>query len=291
MGWKGGIDEAGYGALLGPLVHGGAACPAGTDLAGLFASAGLPLADSKAVYRGGKGLARMEAAVLFAARLSGWTGGDLFSLLRRLLGPEAPRAVAAFEAVGAAAPPLPLFGAAGLPSPPRDAPSLSLFARFTFPHEFNLLLSSMNKSALAMARLFGVLARMVYSLGDGGEVVVDKQGGRNRYLPFLAERFAPEFVFVLAEGAAESAYVVGDRLTLVFRPEAESSSPLTALASMTAKYLRECYMSFFNRHWTARIPGTAPTAGYPADARRFFEALRPFIERESLQHTDVLRLK
>ena len=74
-------------------------------------------------------------------------------------------------------------------------------------------------------------------------------------------------------------------------PEAESSSPLAALASMTAKYLRECYMSFFNRYWTARVPGAAPTAGYPADARRFFEALRPLIERESLQHSDVLRLK
>ena len=42
-----------------------------------------------------------------------------------------------------------------------------------------------------------------------------------------------------------------------------------ALASMTAKYLRELSMRAFNDFWCSRVPGLRPTAGYPADARRF----------------------
>jgi hypothetical protein len=43
----------------------------------------------------------------------------------------------------------------------------------------------------------------------------------------------------------------------------------TALASMTAKYLRELSMRAFNEFWCARVPGLRPTAGYPTDAPRF----------------------
>ena len=43
----------------------------------------------------------------------------------------------------------------------------------------------------------------------------------------------------------------------------------TALASMTAKYLRELSMRAFNEFWCARVPGLRPTAGYPGDAPRF----------------------
>ena len=44
-----------------------------------------------------------------------------------------------------------------------------------------------------------------------------------------------------------------------------------ALASMTAKYLRELAMLAFNAWWCERVPGLRPTAGYPGDARRFKE--------------------
>jgi hypothetical protein len=43
----------------------------------------------------------------------------------------------------------------------------------------------------------------------------------------------------------------------------------TALASMTAKYLRELSMKAFNEFWRAHIPELKPTAGYYRDAWRF----------------------
>jgi hypothetical protein len=53
-----------------------------------------------------------------------------------------------------------------------------------------------------------------------------------------------------------------------FRAGGESFLP-AALASMTAKYLRELAMGAFNAFWQTRINGLKPTAGYPLDARRF----------------------
>jgi hypothetical protein len=32
-------------------------------------------------------------------------------------------------------------------------------------------------------------------------------------------------------------------------------------------------MHEFNQFWTGRVPGLAPTAGYPGDAARFFRAI------------------
>ena len=54
-----------------------------------------------------------------------------------------------------------------------------------------------------------------------------------------------------------------------FRPEAEEVHLPVALASMTAKLVRELTMARFNRYWSSRMPGLKPTAGYVQDARRW----------------------
>ena len=48
----------------------------------------------------------------------------------------------------------------------------------------------------------------------------------------------------------------------------------TALASMTAKYLRELSMRAFNKFWSVHVPDLRPTAGYPKDAHRFYKDIR-----------------
>ncbi len=44
---------------------------------------------------------------------------------------------------------------------------------------------------------------------------------------------------------------------------------------MVSKYLREVLMREFNQFWQSHIPGLKPTAGYPGDAARFFNAIHP----------------
>ena len=54
---------------------------------------------------------------------------------------------------------------------------------------------------------------------------------------------------------------------VAFRMNGEEFLP-TALASMTAKYLRELAMRAFNEFWCASVPGLRPTAGYPDGLHR-----------------------
>ena len=79
------------------------------------------------------------------------------------------------------------------------------------------------------------------------------------------------------EGQQESAYRwESDSLPIEihFRAGGESYLP-TALASMTAKYLRELSMKAWNKYWCDQVKGLRPTAGYPADAKRFKREIEP----------------
>src|SRR5262249_32910201 len=99
----------------------------------------------------------------------------------------------------------------------------------------------------------------------------DKHGGRDKYAGVLLHIFPDAELKVLKEGRAESRYrlVVEDRpIEFRFQAKGERFLP-AALASMTAKYLRELAMAAFNAYWVKQIPGLKPTAGYPLDAARF----------------------
>jgi hypothetical protein len=112
-------------------------------------------------------------------------------------------------------------------------------------------------------------------------VFCDKHGGRNRYAALLQEVFPEQLVLVRQEGAELSKYrvQVADRqVEFRFQPKGEQHLP-TALASMTAKYLRELAMRPFNTFWQRHVPGLKATAGYPGDARRFFAEIRAAKER------------
>ena len=58
---------------------------------------------------------------------------------------------------------------------------------------------------------------------------------------------------------------------------------------MLCKYLREVLMGEFNRFWAERVPGLEPTAGYPGDAHRFFEAIAPELGRLGIARERVWR--
>jgi hypothetical protein len=60
---------------------------------------------------------------------------------------------------------------------------------------------------------------------------------------------------------------------------------------MVSKYLRELLMREFNHFWQGHVPDLKPTAGYPADAARFFEAIRPAAERLGLSEAALWRKK
>ncbi len=108
-------------------------------------------------------------------------------------------------------------------------------------------------------------------------VVVDKQGGRNDYLPFLTGLFPGAWIDSLSVGADDSSYRMRRRgADVVFRfvPKGDRVSFPTALASLAAKYVRERCMAELNAWFCAEVEGLRPTAGYPVDANRWLDEVR-----------------
>lgn len=104
-------------------------------------------------------------------------------------------------------------------------------------------------------------------------IYCDKHGGRDRYAAVLQHVFDAQHLQIVSESRAESIYRLqadGWQLTFHFTAKGEKNLP-TALASMVAKYLREVSMLPFNDFFIQRQPSLRPTAGYPEDAKRFFQ--------------------
>jgi hypothetical protein len=304
MPWVVGVDEAGYGPNLGPLVQSAVAVrlpdadPAGWDaLAGCVrrahetADGRLLVDDSKKVYAGAKGLAKLEGGVFGGLGLSAASVAELV----QTVGLRAVADRLAEEAWYDAAEALPLFPHTD--SPWKEDPPRVAVANVVPAPAFNAIVTgSGSKGTVLAGGLVELVAETMTRLpaGEAVHVVGDKQGGRNFYAPLLQAAFPTGWVVALAEGAAESRYRVDglDRdVTVVFRPRADADSVAVALASMLAKYLREVCMRQFNRYWAGHVPGLKPTAGYPVDAKRFYAAIRPAMERLGTPEAAVWRVK
>jgi len=120
-------------------------------------------------------------------------------------------------------------------------------------------------------------------------IAVDRQSGRTNYEACLREARPGARIVDAARAENISRYALagsglGDA-AVRFETEAETRHMPVALASMTAKLVRELAMRRFNRYWSARVPELKPTAGYYADARRWLrdaEAVITEAERTAL---------
>jgi ribonuclease HII len=156
---------------------------------------------------------------------------------------------------------------------------IGLASRAVFPPQFNGLVAEYDSKAEALSRTTLDLAcDLLEPLDDGPiRVVCDKHGARNRYAPLLQQQWPEVLVEVHGESRAESVYRFGGserRVEFCFRTKGDRLVP-AALASMASKYLRELAMKAFNAFWCAQVDGLRPTAGYPTDAKRFRADIEP----------------
>jgi ribonuclease HII len=298
-----GTDEAGYGPNLGPLCIAASAWQLPDDapsdglydrLAHVVAAQleeGCPklrIADSKALYKAGGTLELLERGVLVALacldRLPHrWR--DIWSALDT----ESVGQIDGQPWHDGFDEPLPLCAT-------RDellaaaqtllAGCQSALVRFVelqsailFPAAFNHAVKGCDNKAEVLSLTTFHLARRILERLPAGRAIVfcDKHGGRTYYAALLQHVFPDELVIVKLETAKLAIYAVkhsGRQIEFRFQPKGERHLP-TALASMTAKYLRELAMRPFNAFWQRHIPDLKATAGYPTDARRFFDDIRP----------------
>lgn len=308
-----GIDEAGLGPTLGPLATASAALRVPDDwradtpwhaLSDIVSDAAagkdgrMPIADSKLTFKSGgvPGLERPLAAFSllahgeapFPARIPVRDDALPHRCYSRSLSPfpchvdtqaarnDADALAASLARAGAAAVHL---EAAVLHEP-------LLNRRFE---------DGLNKNQALLVETGGHLSSLAARFRDDRLLVlVDKQGGRNDYMPFLSALFPGAWIASLAVGGPESAYRVGrggGDIEVRFRAKADKSSFPTALASMAAKYVRERAMAELNRWFGEQAPDLKPTAGYPRDARRWLADLARHPDRASLDLERLIRLR
>ncbi len=313
MAWIIGIDEAGYGPNLGPFVMTSVACrvpdgPAGRDLWGALGRDGDPadgrllVADSKVVYSTARGLLGLERGVHAAlgngaARLDGWLETYCAEGRAELAAEAWYRGDSALPAVAAGDDLVALAARFGAACAAAGVTGWRARCVVVCPPRFNALLDAAGSKGAVLAESLAALLRRGEADTAGAEPVrffVDKHGGRNAYAAFIQHALPDGVVLATEEGMSRSAYDVrglGREVRLTFQPRAEAEHFCVALASMASKYLRELCMAEFNRFWLEQVPGLKPTAGYPGDAARFWEAIRPQVRKLGLSEAQVWRRK
>jgi ribonuclease HII len=322
-----GIDEAGYGPTLGPLVAsatyfrltaGRETCEAGAarDLWSLLDAAvcrkpdGRKVAvdDSKRLFSQKKGLRDLEEGLLPFLLLSGGTlPGDFRSLLAAVMGSEQagaylegypwyrgrnvslPRATYPGAVAARARRLLEAAAAAGVEF-------LGMRARALEVLELNEALSREANKASVSFRSIALLLRGLWKRfpDEAVEVMVDRQGGRRFYGPALFKAVRPRSLRVEAQSEAASVYSLKRSqgtapFQVSFAKSAESRSLPVALASMLSKYVREVHMCLFNGFWREHRADLKPTAGYHVDAHRFLEDIAPLCRELAVDDRMLVR--
>ncbi|MDA1138727.1 MAG: hypothetical protein O3B01_09110 [Planctomycetota bacterium] len=309
-----GIDEAGYGPVLGPLVVGASVFEyQGSELPDFWellhgtvsrpgsSATGLVIGDSKKVYKR-NGLSDLAEGVFGFSNAGGFKyAGDWGAFLDH------------FRADGAVAGPgnpLPWYSGPhdGLEARTEKARPLtgSLKAanlkflgyviRPVFAPELNAILETRNKSEL-LYDLASSLATEILEKHEGHEESVflcDKQGGRNFYGPQLLETFPDHGFLIESEGKKESSYLLlrdGRKLRFKFVMKGDDTHLPIALASMCCKLVRELFMGQFNAWWLERMPGLKPTAGYYTDGMRFLEETKDLRKKLKVRDEVLIRSK
>lgn len=304
-----GMDEAGYGPNLGPLIVGATAWeipgdPRQIDLWQAFAGIvdqGVPtddshiqIADSKQVYSPARGIQNLGQGVLRALALhrhcalggdtepsqSGTAAIDLLSF-KKLCGQVGISAVTELDSE-------PWFAGAdlSLPATPRDTLTnrwqercqsgqirlRAVRADVVLTRRFNEHTRATDSKGRALSEISMSLLRRVWdecSAADHDDVLILADKHGGR------NRYHDFLPIVFDDRFIrclnESQEQSRYRVgNAEVRFETKSERHLpVALASMVCKYLRELAMNLFNRFWTDRQPGLKPTAGYPNDAVRF----------------------
>ncbi len=323
-----GIDEAGYGPLLGPLVVSAVAfevpaglletaSPEGPDLWALLRDAvtvraaardpRLAVADSKKLHRrspDGHDLRLLERAALAFLAAAGEHPGTLRSMLRRTC-PPAPAMLEEYPWYRGADIDLPtdcsradLVVQTAALRRAADAAGIrfgGVFCELLPEGHYNRLVAAVrNKGVVLFMQVARLLQRMAGELpGRSLHVLVDRQGGRMSYLRPLMRAFDDAAVAVEEETPTLSVYRLSwpdRRWRIGFRVSGEEHQLAVALASVFSKYTRELLMACFNRYWCELAPGLRPTAGYYQDARRFLEDLGPVLDRTGTDRAMLVRM-
>jgi ribonuclease HII len=320
----GGIDEAGYGPMLGPLCVGNAVFEAESSPGSrpcLWAKL------KRAVTRAGRDRAR-RIAIDDSKKLKGARNGVAHPLMQLERGVLAMLAaqdddrtwlesctdVILLDKLGVTLPGEPWFGGEPIDVPlGNDARALRLDAKVlrSAMEDTNVQLTRLQVRALSVQYYnnrveasgskswvnFETAATLIdaaWTQSSNMHMVMDRHGGRSCYQRELRTSWPEATIEVRGESEDRSDYLLkrGDAsLHLHVRAKADANHLPVALASMAAKLVRELMMLRLNRFFGELMPDLEPTAGYVQDGRRWLEAVAPMIEAQGFDRQTIVRCR
>lgn len=300
-----GIDEAGFGPILGPLVVSSTTfslprealkqdlwqiLSRSTALQRRHLAGRLLICDSKKAYSKSLGIKHLQRTVLACLRSIGATPETVSDLLGALC----PASLARLHAY-------PWYADLGIQLLPQGLGDLniasSVFADDAASNNIKLLqihsdcldvvhynkmvAAVKNKASVLFTSTAGLIQKALQAYGaDDLQIVVDRQGGRVHYRDALLRMFPQTELTILSETQRSSSYELRSRdksMRIHFTIGADHRFLPVALASMVSKYLRELLIGRLNDYFRQFKADLKPTAGYWTDGLRFMKDIKELL--------------
>ncbi len=323
-----GIDEAGYGPLLGPLVITGISMKIPDEIEGLslwelFSNAtakNTKKTDGKFVITDSKKLFRRNGKTKCIRELERSALGSAVLLKRKESDSEKifPENLNELMNIISLEPTAHLdsdwYSHRNLKLPVEvDKQGLMLSAKI-FERELNTLSAELtgvytipliekrynrfaktirNKSQILFSQTARIIARIINKTNEKKiKIFIDKQGARNSYVNNLLKIFENWQLVVIKESDEQSTYRLeqqNKKVKICFTRNGEQYNMLTAWASIVSKYVRELFMIQFNKYWLEIDKTLKPTAGYWKDGQRFVNDIAPLMKKMKISSDELIR--
>ncbi|MFC1780966.1 hypothetical protein ACFLZ8_01705 [Planctomycetota bacterium] len=159
---------------------------------------------------------------------------------------------------------------------------------------YNRLVDAVKNKANVLFTATSQLIQRAYDnyAGEDLHIIIDRQGGRTHYRNNLQLMFPHMRLTILSENPTVSSYELATNkgaMRLHFKVGADIKYLPVSLASMISKYLRELLIDSINRYFAGFNPDLRPTAGYWKDGLRFIEDLRTVIPHVKYSNEQLIR--